>query len=73
MIDLRPASLEKPMSESEDRINFDLKVRPESHSQSWLATLERHSSGKTERLEFKSPLELARHLANLQPLLKGGH
>lgn len=55
------------MSESEDRINFELQVRPETRSQPWLATLERQSSGKTERLEFRSPLELARHLANLQP------
>jgi hypothetical protein len=55
------------MSESEDRINFELHVRPETRSQSWLATLQRQSSGKLERLEFRSPLELARHLANLQP------
>lgn len=55
------------MDESEHAINFELHIRPETRSQSWCATLERQTaSGKTERLEFRSPLELARHLASLE-------
>ncbi|WP_157202569.1 hypothetical protein [Calidithermus chliarophilus] len=40
-----------------------LRIRPETAEQPWHATLEdREGSG---RLEFDSPLELARHLAQV--------
>ncbi|WP_299425855.1 hypothetical protein [uncultured Meiothermus sp.] len=42
---------------------YRLWVYPETPSQPWHATLEK--SDQSERLEFDSPLELARHLANL--------
>lgn len=42
---------------------YRLWVYPETQDQPWHATLEQ--SDPSERLEFDSPLELARHLANL--------
>ncbi len=42
---------------------YRLWVYPEAQGQPWHATLE--NSDRSERLEFDSPLELARHLANL--------
>lgn len=44
---------------------YRLWVYPETQGQPWHATLEK--SDHSERLEFDSPLELARHLANLTP------
>ncbi len=46
-----------------NEIKYELRVQPEIAGRAWHATLERE--GET-RLEFESPLELARHLANLQ-------
>lgn len=49
---------------------FRLLVQPEAQDQPWHATLEK--ADHSERLEFDSPLELARHLANLgNPAPKG--
>ncbi len=42
---------------------YRLWVYPETHYQPWHATLEK--SDHSERLEFDSPLELARHLTSL--------
>lgn len=40
-----------------------LEVQPDAPGQPWHATLEK--SDHSERLEFDSPLELARHLVSL--------
>ncbi|WP_337871351.1 hypothetical protein [Meiothermus sp.] len=42
---------------------YRLWVYPEAQGQPWHATLEKVD--QSERLEFDSPLELARYLANL--------
>ncbi|MCX7784068.1 MAG: hypothetical protein N2318_10565 [Meiothermus sp.] len=42
---------------------YRLWVYPETQSQPWHATLEK--TDHSERLEFDSPLELARHLSSL--------
>jgi hypothetical protein len=46
-----------------NEIKYELRVQPETSRRAWHATLEREGEA---RLEFESPLELARHLANLQ-------
>ena len=51
-------------------ISFELHVQLETPQTPWHATLERKG---LEALEFSSPLELARHLANLSPKLEPPH
>ena len=45
-----------------EEVYLELWVRPETHDKPWHATLE---TEEHEKLEFDSPLELARHLASL--------
>ncbi|RIH84823.1 hypothetical protein [Calidithermus roseus] len=47
-------------------LQFWLSIRPETAEQPWHATLENRE--RFERVEFDSPLELARHLAHLGQL-----
>jgi hypothetical protein len=46
-----------------NEVKYELRVQPETAGRAWHATLEREGEA---RLEFESPLELARHLANLR-------
>jgi hypothetical protein len=59
-------------------VYFELRVRPQSASDAWHATLklltlqQEIPQGEHERYEFDSPLELARYLASLEnPAPKG--
>lgn len=45
-----------------NEVRYALRVRPETSRYAWHATLEPQNQ---EHLEFDSPLELARHLANI--------
>jgi hypothetical protein len=47
-------------------IKFELRLRPAMFECDWHVTLEYHDNGdRSKKLEFDSPLELARHLAEL--------
>lgn len=56
------------MSDLPETIRFALEVQPETAMRPWHATLHLESPMRPEHappLEFDSPLDLARHLANL--------